>query len=138
MEIARGAFIGATVGAGVAAFVQWKSDRRALGVETEHLHRIPLLADKLSEFSSVRDSSPSSREAYASMILTADQFAGNILHFTRASQFKCNRLISELHDKCRDLCILSQSADGVYLREHAWGEVEKVCHDMLHNRILDM
>ena len=138
MELARGAVVGAAIGASVAAFLQWKSDRKALGVETEYLQFIPTLSEKLSQFSSLRSSSPSCPDAYASMIQTADQFAGHMLHFTRASQFKCNRLICELGEKCRDLCILAQSADGVYLREHGWAEVEKVCNDMLHNRILDM
>lgn len=139
MDLVRGAAIGGAVGAGIALVLRRHgTDRPSLGIETSHLHRISTLADRVAQFRTLSEHNAETQRLYAQFVAAADQFATHALEFTRVSQFKCNRFITEMGTHARSMCTQAQSATAQHLIKDVWPEVEKQCTDMLHNLILDL
>ena len=138
MDVARGAAIGGAIGAAVAFVLRRQDAPPSVGVSTTHLYKMKDLSQKLAQFKSLSDSNPDASRFYSDLIRCADEFAGHALHFSRASQFKCNRLISEMRSHCHNLCLHSRSVNGAHMKREEWPPVEAMCADLLHNLILDL
>ena len=68
----------------------------------------------------------------------ADEFAAHVTHFSRTSQFKCNRLIGQMRTLAEQLCAASATAEAAYVREQTWPQLERLCTNTLHNLVLDL
>ena len=133
MDILRGVCVGGAVGGGIAIAIRMlnKEPRQIdLGVQAHNLPRFAALAINIQKY---RDGDPRS---YADLVAAADEFSGHILHFSRTAQFKCNRLIADMQRHAR----VAASHNAALREEHEriWPEVDKLCHDTLHNLILDL
>lgn len=145
MMLARGAAVGAIVGAG------WALGRRFLaplppadvGVETEHLQRVDALQRAVAAFRDLAAANDSAASNYALLVSQADRVAGHVAGTRPLSSFVFNRACAEMKRTAKALCV----AAGVGGREMAvrsrevWLDdfpaLERFCDDALFNMSLD-
>jgi len=144
MDVARGAAMGAFLGAGgawLARFFAPQQPAGEVGVETEHLSGVDPLHRAVVSCRDLSLADERAKALYAELVQLADAVAGHVSGGRRLPEFSFNRACSQMQAKAKELCVQAGRSRAFAVRSRQVAEEDlasltRFCEDALHNMTL--
>ena len=147
MDLARGAVVGATIGAFSAYAMRAFAPAQQLDHNdptfsvAPHLIGNPLLAASFQRLGELKDANAEAEQMYASMLTLCERLLQSEHAETKPSKFRLNRMCSEFRRSLKQLCAaagmnreFTEAARTLLATES--GIIEEFCERYLYNMVL--